>query len=173
MMSITMKEHRRSERHEVAFRLVFDDGETYYSAHVDDISEGGLFLQSPKPLPIGATIALAPVPEEEDPLFSVQARVVRCEDMDARTEIDGQAHFGLSGIAVEFIALDEDARRQVREMIETLEAQARARIENGVYDPYLGEYVRVPDPEPVEAAGAELIANEIASAGDEAADAKP
>ena len=130
-----MSDLRRSERHQLRFQIVFDDGDSYNAGHVEDISATGMFLVSSKHLAPGTRVRLAPVDAVEDALFEVVAKVIRAEDLDARTEEDGEEHHGQVGLALQFETLDEDGRHEVRRMINALEKRA---AEAGTRDPYLG-----------------------------------
>lgn len=130
-------EMRRSERHALQFRIVYDDGNTYYVGVVDDISDTGMLLETPEMLPIGAVVRLEPVDPEEDALFELNARVVRHlapDDLVRRVSADG-GH-GLVGLGLEFVDLDSEEQAAVHAMIRHLRARRPKSI-----DPYLGRSV--------------------------------
>lgn len=67
---------RRHERESVKFNLLFEDGEHFDVATVENVSEGGLFLRTAQPLPPGSEIVLIPLGAAEDLMPEVKARVV-------------------------------------------------------------------------------------------------
>ncbi len=136
-----MLQHKRSARHHIEFRVIFDDGESYNAARVEDISETGMFLHGPDQVPVGSILRFEPADPEEDALFEASAKVVRCENLDKRTESDGEAHFGLWGLAVEFVAMTEQERAGVTKMIAHLESNQRRRAASGLRDPLTGDVV--------------------------------
>jgi hypothetical protein len=117
------REKRRSERHKVRFKLVYDDGDTFNAGTVRDVSETGLFLETALPLAKGTDVTLTPL--ESDELFEARGKVVRVEEYDGGNP---------GGMGIEFTDLSEAERKNVVSMIRRLEAQAH----EGTHDPYLG-----------------------------------
>lgn len=136
-----MSEHRRSERHHIPFRVIFDDGESYNAGLVEDISETGMYFHSSTAVPPGSILRFEPAEPDEDALFEAAAKVVRCDSLAARADLGGEDHHGLSGIAVQFIAMTPDEQAGVARMIEHLERQRRERAATGTIDPLLGVMV--------------------------------
>lgn len=126
-------EMRRSERHALQFRIVYDDGASYYVGVVDDISDSGISIETPEMLPIGAVVRLEPVNPEEDALFEVDARVVRHLTQEDLVRRGGAVGEGLVGLGLEFLPLSREKQSAVHSMIERLEAKDSADV-----DPYLG-----------------------------------
>jgi uncharacterized protein (TIGR02266 family) len=126
-------EHRTQTRHQVRFRLVYDDGSSFNSGVVHDVSEGGLYLETAMPLPVGAFVRLTPLETTSKEFFEVQARVVRT----AFDAISGEP----AGMGLQFLHLGEAERRDLVRLIREL--QDKAALEHTVLDPYLG--VRVPE----------------------------
>lgn len=125
---------RRSPRHELGFKMVFDDGDSYNAASVVNISETGMLLQSPRPIPLGAVVRLEPTGVVDDALFDLEAMVVRCAPLDRE---DGfETYHGLLGIGAEFMNLSEEARVAIGRMIEELEV-IRAKSRAARHDPLL------------------------------------
>ena len=69
----------RSPRYRVRFDAVFDDGETYMTGPVTNLSESGLFLETAMPLPAGRSVRIIPVSEEDVGLLELHGEVVRVE----------------------------------------------------------------------------------------------
>lgn len=130
-----VSDKRRSPRHNVGFRMVFDDGESYNAASVVNVSETGLFLESAKAVPLGAVVRLEPTDIVEDALFELEATVVRCSPLDLPGE--SETHHGLMGIGAEFINLSDEASAAIRRMIDALEA-AEEKTRAAPLDPLLG-----------------------------------
>ena len=133
-----MSEHRQSERHRLAFKVVFDDGDSYNVGVVEDISETGLYMHSSTTVDKDAVLRFEPTEEDEDALFALTGRVVRCDSLEARTE----ATHGMVGIAVEFLSIGEAEKASITEMIRLLESRRRRRSESGIHDPLLGAIVK-------------------------------
>lgn len=64
--------------------MVLDDGAVFHAGVARDISEGGLYFETPAPLVIGSLVHVSPL---ERPTLEVRARVVRA---------GGDAGFGLA-----------------------------------------------------------------------------
>lgn len=119
----------RAERHHVELKLVYDDGSSFSSGRVRDVSDTGLFLETAEPLPKGTVIKLFPLDPEAGEIFEIEAEVVRVEgdDEDAST---------LGGMGLHF--LHEEDVAPVHVLIDALEK----RKDRTVKDPFLG--IRVP-----------------------------
>lgn len=133
------REHRQSERHRIRFKLVYDDGNSFNAGSVANVSEGGLFLETALPLPVGTVVRLTPLDEASDMLFEVGARVMRSIPYDP-TSIEA------AGMGLQFIDLPDADRKRVVEMIERLEE--RAQSFHGERDPFLGVLLPSMPPEP-------------------------
>ncbi|MFO0727595.1 MAG: PilZ domain-containing protein [Myxococcota bacterium] len=144
-------EHRKAERHRLHFKTIFDDGRNYWSGHVEDLSQTGLFLESAGSLPVGTVVRLEPMNASEDALFEVKARVVHCIPLDPFSTgqdrpAKGDPLHGAVGIALEFVDLSEKDRRAIGAMISDLEKRAAGiHVAN---DPYLGVYIPSVPPRP-------------------------
>lgn len=163
-----MPENRRSERHRLAFKVVFDDGESYSVGEVEDISETGLYMHTSTSIPPDSIVRFEPTEDDEDALFEAAGRVVRCDDLAGRTE----ASHGLVGIAVEFVAMTAEEKAGVAQMIEALEHQHKSRTASGIRDPMLGMIVETGDvPGASAAAAAAGAAEQVADGPDETSEA--
>lgn len=144
MMQGVMSEHRRSPRHRLNFKVIFDDGESYSAGEVEDISETGLYLHTSTAIPPDSILRFEPADkDEDDALFEVAARVVRCDSLTERTDTTSD----LMGIAVEFVAMTPEEKKRVGEMIRHLEVRKRQRSESGIRDPMLGMIVDNDEPD--------------------------
>lgn len=120
----------RAERHHLEFKLVYDDGEHYSSGRVRDVSDSGLFLETPDPAQVGTVLTLFPLDPEAEGLFELHVEVVRVEADDPDTN-------QLGGMGLRFLEPDS-VLEQIHALIEALEKTQAARPQ----DPYLG--VRLP-----------------------------
>jgi hypothetical protein len=120
----------RAERHHVELHLVYDDGSTFSTGVVRDVSDSGLFLETAQPLPVGTLLQLFPLDPEAADLFEIDAEVVRVEEENPDTST-------LGGMGLHFVA-DARGTAAVHRLIDLLEE----RKDEAVKDPYLG--VRVP-----------------------------
>ena len=100
-------DRRGSQRKNIQFRLVYDDGASFNAGAVHDVSEGGLFLETPVPLDVGTEVTLTPLDDAGDTLFEVRAKVVR----KVR-----------NGMGLQFVDLADEDRDQVVAMIKKLES---------------------------------------------------
>lgn len=123
-----LAEQRTQERRRVCFRLVYDDGRSFNTGLVQDISETGLFLETALPLRPGATVRLTPLLSRDEHLFEVEARVVRT-GFDPLT---GEP----AGMGLKFLHLSEVERLDLIKLIRKLETEAAH--EKKAFDPYLG-----------------------------------
>jgi type IV pilus assembly protein PilZ len=111
-------DNRRSPRlhHElpVAYRTVG----SFLSDWATNISQGGLFINSRKPLPVGTVVKLIiQLPGAGFP-FDVTGRVTRVAEWDNRVNVS-------PGMGIEFLDLD----RSKRECIETFVEKLRKDLE--------------------------------------------
>jgi uncharacterized protein (TIGR02266 family) len=119
---------RRAERHRVRFRLIYDDGDSFNSGAVGDVSEGGLYLETNLPLAVGTSVRLTPLEDGGGHLFEVEARVVRT----AKDPLSGEP----AGMGLQFVGLSPDEQRDLVKLIRALEARAEKLA--AATDPYLG-----------------------------------
>lgn len=135
------RDQRKTERHRVRFHLVYDDGSSFNAGTVRDVSEGGLFLETALPLPVGTEVRLTPLDPAGEALFEVRARVMRSIPYDPN-DLNKEP----AGMGLQFLDLALDERKQVVDMIRSLEE--RAASFDGEPDPFLGVMVpRLPDME--------------------------
>lgn len=66
---------RRHPRAPVRFHVLFEDGESFDIATVENVSRGGLFVRTEQPLVPGTVVYLAPLGPADDLLEPVRARV--------------------------------------------------------------------------------------------------
>lgn len=83
----------RADRHAVGFRVVWDDGESYFASDVVNISESGVFVETTMNVPVGSEVSVIPLVDGIQ-LFEVRGKVVRARDIS--DELDMQPGFALA-----------------------------------------------------------------------------
>lgn len=111
-----MENKRRSTRlhHEipVAYRSVG----SFLTDWATNISQGGLFINTRKPLPVGTAVKiLIQLPGASFP-FQLAGRVARVTDFDNRANM-------VPGMGIEFTDVDDPKRREVESFVDRLRAQ--------------------------------------------------
>ena len=134
---------RTAERHRVRFHLVYDDGSSFNAGTVRDMSEGGLFLETALPLPVGTMLTLTPLDAAGAVVAEVKAKVMRSIPYDPDRSMDQPA-----GMGVQFLDLSPDGHKAVLMMIDELEKMAEADSVDSEVDPFLGIRVKPTRPPP-------------------------
>ena len=84
-----MENRRQHTRHKVfRFEVKVASRETFRASYLRDLSEGGLFVRSQKPMPMGAQVAIELSPPDGGPL-KLTGTVVRIEPPDAEQKGGG------------------------------------------------------------------------------------
>ncbi|NNL65905.1 MAG: TIGR02266 family protein [Myxococcales bacterium] len=104
--SAEQREHLRLPSH---LKVVFENGDELREAFLENISEGGLFIRTQRPLCKGAPLRLRIVADALPPL-EVSGRVVWSRELE-RTDAP-------AGMGVEFEGVDEAARELLDRLIE-------------------------------------------------------
>lgn len=114
---VTGAERRRSHRAELVVRVDYATVDEMFSEFTRDINEGGLFIETEKPRPIGTEVTLHfNLPGSGEALSTV-GRVVRLGRGD---------HSNAPGMGVEFEELEPDDRRKINSIIRALRNDAPA-----------------------------------------------
>ena len=93
----------------VAYRSVG----TFLSDWATNISQGGLFINTRKPLPIGTGVrVLIQLPGEHEPV-TLEGQVTRVAAYD-------NAHNEVPGMAVQFTGVDDGRREQLEQFVQRL-----------------------------------------------------
>lgn len=96
----------------VAYRSVG----SFLSDWATNISHGGLFINTRKPLPVGTPVrVLVQIPGASFP-YQLGGRVTRVSPFDNKTNM-------VPGMAVEFTELDEPMRRDIQRFVERLRVE--------------------------------------------------
>jgi type IV pilus assembly protein PilZ len=108
----TTVERRLSPRAPVTVRVDYATVDAMFSEFSRNINEGGLFIETETPLVLEEQVQLHfRLPGVEDP-FKVSGRVAWVREEDGAD--------GPPGMGVEFENLDENARRQIDEIVQSL-----------------------------------------------------
>ena len=131
-------EKRQFERRRVHFQMVYDDGSSFNAGIVRDVSEGGVFLETALPLPVGSLVTITAVDGAGKDLGDVVAKVARSIPYDP----DGSMLEGTAGMGLEFQNLDDAARERIVGIIRAIEDEHRRIRSETEFDPFLGVRVR-------------------------------
>ncbi len=108
-----MEEKRKSPRANYVFRVDYSTPEALFNEFADNISEGGLFIKTPNPLPIGTEIVLEFIlPLLEEPI-KVKGRV------EWNTELPG-IRKRTPGMGVSFQGLSPQHKEKINQVVRQL-----------------------------------------------------
>ena len=106
-------ERRKSPRADVVVRVNYQTVDDLFSEFARNINEGGLFVETERPHPVGTLVTLQfQIPGSEDPI-KVHGLVVRISEGSASEP---------PGMGIEFGDLDGDARQHINELVRSLRA---------------------------------------------------
>ena len=108
------EERRRFDRTALVVRVEYSTVDDLFSEFTHDINEGGVFIETSDPQPIGTVVALQFHLAGVNEPVKTSAVVVRTSDGS-----DGS----VQGMGVEFENLPADAREQINRMIQSLKNQ--------------------------------------------------
>ncbi len=107
-------ERRASPRAEIVVRVNYQNVDSLFSEFARNINDGGIFVETDAPQPIGTNVELEfKLPGADRPI-EVIGNVVRS------VSTDQVGSDGVSGMAIEFENLDSDVRQQINEIIKKL-----------------------------------------------------
>ncbi len=107
-------ERRASPRADIVVRVNYQNVDSLFSEFARNINDGGIFVETDSPQPIGTSVELEfKLPGADRPI-EVVGNVVRSVSTD---QVDSD---GVSGMAIEFENLDSDVRQQINEIIQKL-----------------------------------------------------
>jgi len=105
-------EHKpRAARFSVTFRVVWDDGESYFTGPVSNISETGIFVETTMPLKSGAAVTVIPLVDDVA-LFELRGKVTRAvaEDWD-------NAPDRVVGMGIHWDTITKEQLAELRKMV--------------------------------------------------------
>lgn len=112
------EEKRRSRRTSLVVRVDYSTVDSFFSEFTTNINEGGLFIETDNPSPIGTRVVLKfALPGTDDPL-KVDGRVVWVSP-------EGSAE--APGMGIEFENLDDECRRRINDVVRSLRREGGAR----------------------------------------------
>ena len=104
-------ERRSSPRTDLVVRVNYQTVDDLFSEFARNINEGGIFIETETPQPIGTSVQLEfKLPGADRPI-EVIGRVVRAEQGEPS---------GVTGIGIEFENLDAELRQQINEIVRKL-----------------------------------------------------
>ena len=112
-------ERRSSPRAELVVRVNYQTVDSLFSEFARNINDGGLFVETDTPQPIGTSVELEfKLPGADRPI-EVIGNVVRSIESDQATPD------GVAGMGIEFENLDSDVREQINEIIQRLRSTGK------------------------------------------------
>ncbi len=102
----------RKPRFQLKLQIVYDDGQSFMSGPVADMSESGVFIETVMPLEPNTVVRLVPLVADEDGMFELEGVVVR------KAEYDLDNHFDRTpGMAVRFTDVSPDQRLAIDKLL--------------------------------------------------------
>jgi type IV pilus assembly protein PilZ len=113
-------ERRSSPRADFVVRVNYQTVDSLFSEFARNINDGGIFVETDNPQPIGTKVELAfKLPGSDQPI-EVVGNVVRSIDADQVGPDE------VAGMAIEFENLGSDVRQKINEIIQKLRSESAA-----------------------------------------------
>ena len=95
----------------MTFRVVWDDGESYFTGPVSNISDSGIFVETAMPLKAGHVVTVIPLVNDVA-LFELRGKVTRAvqEDLD-------NAPDRVVGMGIHFEDVTQEQLLELRKMV--------------------------------------------------------
>lgn len=117
------RENRRTERTALVVRVDYSTVDSFFSEFTTNINEGGLFIETDSPSPLGTSVLVQfQLPGSDDPL-KLEGRVVWASPPEGSAEGPG--------MGIEFENLDESARRRINDVARTLRSDGGPKATAG------------------------------------------
>ena len=117
VLPTTDYDRRKSDRADLVVRVDYHTVDELFSEFARNINEGGLFVETDTPHPVGTEVHLQfHVPGAEEPL-RVVGRIVRRS---------GEHRNEPKGIGIEFDDLDRQARQRINQLVRSLRTGSAA-----------------------------------------------
>ena len=111
VLPTTDYDRRKSNRADLVVRVDYHTVDELFSEFARNINEGGLFVETDTPHPVGTEVHLQfHVPGAEEPI-QVVGRIVRASGEDRNEP---------NGIGIEFDDLDRQARQRINQLVRSL-----------------------------------------------------
>jgi uncharacterized protein (TIGR02266 family) len=95
----------RKPRFNLKLQFVYDDGNSFMSGPVVDISETGVFIETVMPLPPDTRVRMMPLINDEQSMIELEGVVARKADYDLDNHFDRTP-----GMGVRFVNLTDEQR---------------------------------------------------------------
>ena len=102
----------RKPRYALQLQIVYDDGKSFMSGPVADMSESGVFIETVMPLDPGTAVTLQPLLPDDEGIPELPGVVVRKADYDLDNHFDRTP-----GMGIRFGALDDEQRAAVARLL--------------------------------------------------------
>jgi hypothetical protein len=103
----------RKPRYAVKLQIVYDDGQSFMSGPVLDISETGVFIETVMPLSPGTTVRLTPLLNHDDmSTLELEGEVVRKADYDLDNHFDRTP-----GMGIVFQNITDEQRQSLNKLL--------------------------------------------------------
>ncbi len=104
-------ERRRSRRASIIVRIDYATVDEIFTEFTRDINEGGLFIETEKPKPIGTEVAMHFALPGSDEVVQTIGRVVRISSGEDAPS---------AGMGIEFDELEDEDRRKINDIVRSL-----------------------------------------------------
>jgi type IV pilus assembly protein PilZ len=118
-MKIGAENKRKATRLQHEIPIAYRSVGSFLSDWATDISQGGLFINTRNPLPVGTEVRILIQLPGEPRAASIDARVTRVSEYDNH-------HNLLPGMAVEFTALGPERRAELDQFVQRLRGHLEA-----------------------------------------------
>lgn len=102
----------RKPRFHLKLQIVYDDGNSFMSGPVVDMSETGVFIETVMPLPPDTRVRLMPLIDDEQSMIELEGVVARKADYDLDNHFDRTP-----GMGVRFVDLNDEQRAFVADVL--------------------------------------------------------
>jgi len=114
------REPREEDRFEMFHHVRFDSGDAFLSEYSENLSRGGMFLSTDKPVPIGSEVKVRlEIPGLPEPAM-VKGKVAYKLSAEEAAQ-----HGRIPGVGVQFVALDAKAKDHLRHYLGRLDIHRR------------------------------------------------
>lgn len=102
----------RKPRYALQLQIVYDDGRSFMSGPVADMSESGVFIETVMPLEPGTAVTLQPLLPDDEAIPELAGIVVRKADYDLDNHFDRTP-----GMGIRFVELNDEQRAAVTRLL--------------------------------------------------------
>ena len=102
----------RKPRVPLKLQVIYDDGQSFMSGPVIDISETGLFSETVMPLPPGTLVRVTPLTSDTETALDFEGEVVRKADYDLDNHFDR-----IPGMGIRFVNVGDEERKTISQLV--------------------------------------------------------